>query len=139
MEKIQDLVHIFNLLIPHNPFVEWGRINFDLDKKYKEYGIIDNLFGRNVKNSSRHFTGGALGNKFYGENITNWLGEQKEKFDARRDNGKSWLNEDTNVDYLNNLRGINFSKQNPHIKRNNVYDEAIFQSIRNYNKDYPKK
>lgn len=139
MDKIQDIIHYWNLAIAHNPLLEWGRINFDLNRKYRDFAVDDSPFGLNIKNSARHFTGGALGNLFYGQDLTNKLGTFKENTDAKRDANKSWLIDDTKIDYRNNARGIDFTNHNPKIKRKNVYDEAIWQSIRNYNKDYPKK
>lgn len=139
MDKIQDIIHLWNLAIPHNPLIEWGRINYDLNKRYGDYGIGNDPIGLNIKNSARHFTGGALGNLFYGEKLTNELGKRKEKEDIKRDFGKSNLIDDIKIDFINNKRGIDFTKQNPSVKRNNVYDEAIFRAIWNYPNDYPKK
>ena len=140
MENLKDyLMHIYNLGYAHHPLEEWIKINYDLNKKYKEYGIGDDKYGTNVKNTARHFTGGALGNIFYGDEIANWLGGLKEKADSKRDGNKPWYDEDTIIDKANNIRGMMYGHKNPRANRQNVYDAAIQYAINNYNSDYPQK
>ena len=139
MDKIQDLEHFLNLINWHTPPVEWARINYDLNKLYKDYGIEDNEYGRNVKNTARHFTGGALGKKFYGNDLTLKLANFKEDEDAKRDAGKSWLDDDTFIDKVNNQRGMAYTFKNPKATRQDVYHAAIQQAINNYKTDYPQK
>lgn len=133
------LKQYYNFAIPHNPMVEWMKINYDLNKIYPKYGIYDTPDGLNVKNSARHFTGGALGNLYYGEEITNLLGDLKEIGDKK--NKKKSINdilEDTIIDYSNNKRGIDYTKANPYATREDVYNEAIKDAIKNYSEDYSK-
>ena len=137
METIQDLVHYWNYLIPHNPLIEWGRINYDLNKLYKQYGIGDDKYGINVKNTARHFTGGALGKKFYGNDLTFQLADLKENADDKRDDNKMWHAYDTFIDKVNNQRGMAYSFKNPNASRQDIYRAAIEQAIKNYKADYP--
>ena len=139
MSLKRNLTYFYNILGPHFPFYEWDKINKDLDKKYNEYGINDkSQYGKNVKNSARHFTGGALGDRYYGENITNFLGNFKEVYDdvLNNLNIQKHSPEDTNIDFLNNQRGIIFNKKYPDVNRNSVYDAAIKYAIKNYTNDY---
>lgn len=128
----------WNFAVPHNPLIEWVRINHDLNKIYPQYGIYDDPAGINVKNSARHFSGGALGNMFYGEDITNSLGTLKEIGD-KQINKKKNINDllnDTKIDYSNNQRGIEYTKKYPYVTRNDIYNEAINNAIKNYPNDY---
>lgn len=139
MEKIQDLIHAFNLVNWHTPPVEWARINHDLNKVYKAYGIEDDKTGKNIKNTARHFTGGALGKKFYGNDLVLMLGDLKERFDNKRDNKPLGFDYDAFIDKVNNQRGMAYTQQNPESPRKKVYDAALKQAIKNYNLDYPNK
>lgn len=143
-EIIEKSKPYYNAIGPHNVLYEWCKINKDLDKIYPYYNITDNTYGLNIKNSTRHFAGGALGNKFYGEDLTRKLGVKKEKFDENKNkfNKKQNLEKiqhfelDKNIDFLNNERGIEFTKQNPHVTRQEIYHKAIKNAINNYAKDY---
>ena len=139
MDNIIDYVkHIYNLNLAHYPLEEWMKINYDLGKVYDMYGIKDDEYGRNIKNTARHFTGGALGNKFYGQDISYQLGQLKEMSDAKRDKGKEWFADDNFIDNVNNHRGMTYSIQHPNATRDEIYHAAILQAIKNYNADYPK-
>lgn len=137
--SINSMLKGYNVGIFHHPLIEWGRISHDLNKMYKDYGIGDDDYGLNIKNTARHFTGGALGNKYYGLDITSQLGNIKEFMDLKRDAGKSWLDDDTFMDKVNNQRGMAYSLTNPKATRQEIYRAAIEQAIKNYNADYPQK
>lgn len=139
MVTIEDLIHGINLINWHTPPIEWMRINYDLNKLYKSYGIGDDEYGKNVKNTARHFTGGALGKKFYGNDLTLKLADFKENADDKRDNDKSWHTYDTFIDKVNNQRGMAYTFKNPKATRQDIYNAAIQQAINNYNEDYPMK
>lgn len=140
MENPVDYIkHVYNMALFHHPATEWFKINHDLNKKYKEYGIGNDPYGLDIKNTARHFTGGALGNIFYGDEITNWLGGLKESSDERRDGDKAWHDADTFIDKANNIRGMMYGHKNPKAKRQSVYDAAIQQAINNHENDYPQK
>ena len=136
-----DIKQKINYSTIHFPLIEWTRINKDLNNKYKEYGILNDKYGLEVKNTARHFTGGALGNKFYGEDKTKQLGSQKEIKDIKRDIKKnkdiSEIMKDVCGDIDNNNAGINFTKQNPNIDRKSVYDAAIQYAIEKHKKEIP--
>ena len=130
---------LLNYSTIHMPLIEWKRINDELNAAYPSFGISDNPFGINVKNSSRHFAGGAMGTKYYGEDKTRELGQRKENWDKLIHKDWSDLKNDTSLDFKNNERGIEFFKKYSNSSRQDIIKQAIQQAINNYNEDYPMK
>lgn len=134
-----NIKELLNYSTIHYPLIEWPRINHELDAAYPSFGIKDNPYGYQIKNSARHFAGGAMGAKYYGEDKTRELGQRKEAWDKIVHKNMQDLNDDIKIDFKNNERGINYIKQNPQATRQDIIKQAIQAAIDNYIEDYPIK
>ena len=132
-----DIRQLLNYNTIHHPFLEWGKINTEVDSVYPSFGIRDNDYGFKIKNSARHYAGGAMGAKYYGETKTRELGQRKENWDKIIHKNMPDLENDTKLDFKNNERGIEYIKQNPKATRQDIIKQAIQAAIDNYIEDYP--